>query len=77
MAVRGSRDSEIEEGGRIGRLFLLSDADGGRHAIAATAVAMISDASNGDTLLLLAEGRALRLPSPLGTVLDCPSYWPP
>jgi len=62
-------DDALSEGERHGRFVVLRDVDGRRHALAATAVVAVSEEEDGDTVLLLPGGRALRLAVPLPTVL--------
>jgi hypothetical protein len=54
-------DDELADGTRIGRVLLVRDVDGRRHALASSAVIAASEAEDGDTLLFLPGGRALRL----------------
>jgi hypothetical protein len=54
-------EGELADGARIGRFVLVRDIDGRRHALAASAVVAASEAEDGDVLLLLPGGRALRL----------------
>ncbi|WP_458098258.1 hypothetical protein [Roseomonas sp. WA12] len=60
---------KLTEGERRGRFVIVRDVDGRRHALAATAVVAISEDGDGDVLLLLPGGRALRLAVPLPSVL--------
>jgi hypothetical protein len=52
---------ELADGARVGRFLVIRDVDGRRHALAASAVVAASEAEDGDVLLLLPGGRALRL----------------
>jgi hypothetical protein len=52
---------ELVDGARVGRFLVIRDVDGRRHALAASAVVAASEAEDGDVLLLLPGGRALRL----------------
>ena len=60
---------EVPDGTRVGRYLLLRDVDGRRHALLATAVHAASQEEDGDTMLLLPGGRALRVSVPFANVL--------
>jgi hypothetical protein len=64
------QDSGLAEGTRLGRYVVVRDVNGRRHALAATAVVAISEEEDGDIVLFLPGGRALRISVPLATVLD-------
>jgi hypothetical protein len=63
------QDGDLTAGTRIGRYLVLQDIDGRRHALSATAVHGACEAEDGDTVLFLPGGRALRIDVPLATVL--------
>ena len=60
----------LEDGARVGRFVLLRDADGRRHAVAVASVLAVSEAEEGDALLQLPGGRALRVGSSIEDVLS-------
>ncbi|NYZ14815.1 hypothetical protein HL658_19895 [Azospirillum sp. RWY-5-1] len=63
---------EDPEGRRRGGYLVLKDADGRFHALRATAVIGISEIDDGgdECVLTLPGGRLLRVPRPLGVILD-------
>jgi hypothetical protein len=63
------QDGDLTAGTRIGRYLVLRDIDGRRHALSASAVHAACEEEDGDTVLFLPGGRALRVGVPLATVL--------
>ena len=61
---------ELPDGTRVGRYVLLRDVDGQRHALSRTAIHAASEGEDGDTVLFLPGGKALRVGAPLAIVLD-------
>ncbi len=62
-------EENTSQGERCGRYVVVRDADGRRHALAATAVSAICEADDGGCVLLLPGGRLVRLEGSLDTVL--------
>ncbi|HEY8614548.1 MAG TPA: hypothetical protein VIL69_25070 [Roseomonas sp.] len=63
------RGAELSEGTRIGRYLVLRDVDGRRHALSAGAVHAACEEDDGETVLFLPSGRALRIDVPLAILL--------
>jgi len=61
-----------DEGGRKGRVIVLRDADGRRHAIRPGAIQAASEGDDGGmtTILTLPGGRMLIIDEPLDEVID-------
>ncbi|MFC7739001.1 hypothetical protein ACFQX4_25170 [Roseomonas sp. GCM10028921] len=69
MSPPSPPDQDLAPGTRIGRYLVFRDVDGRRHALAATAVLAACEEEDGDVLLLLPGGRAVRVAVPLWTAL--------
>lgn len=68
-ALSGPAEGDLSEGTRVGRFLVLCDIDGRRHAVLAGAVQVACEQEDGDTVVFLPGGRAIRVGVPLATLL--------